>query len=791
MKINLPVIILRGIVLLPNNDIRLEFENDNTKNIIDISELFHDNKVLVVSQENLLEEMPDINELEKYGVVAKISHKVDLPNDKVRVTVTGLYRADVYEYLNHDTADDVLESIIIKSDVDILKEKEEQVFIRKLYREMELYIKALPYVSNSVLSLINNITSLDKMTDIIIPYLQIDNKRTMSYLREKSSFKRFEMILEDIYREQEMFQIEKRIDTKIRKELDDNQREFILREKIKVIKEELGDTSLKEVEIEELKSKIDNINPPKHIKQKLFNELKRYELLNSSSPEINTVRTYIDWLINLPWNIYTNDQNDLEEVRGKLDDSHNGIEKVKTRIIEYLAVKQMTKSLRSPIICLVGPPGVGKTTLAFSIAKSMNRNFVKISVGGITDEAELIGHRRTYIGANPGRIIQSMKKAKSMNPVFLIDEIDKMRYSYKGDPASTLLEILDPEQNKYFSDNYIEEEFDLSKVMFIVTANHIEEIPEALKDRLEIISLSGYTEYEKLDIAKKYLLPKICKEHGVNVKGIDIKDQILLHLIRYYTKEAGVRELERQLSSIIRKIVTSMVTKHIIMNKVIIDKKKINEYLGHEKYSFIGKNKHSEIGVVNGLAYTQFGGDVLPIEANYFKGSGNLVLTGSLGDVMKESALIALNYIKSNHKYFHIDYDLLTNNDIHIHLPEGAIPKDGPSAGITLVTTMISLFTGLKIDSSIAMTGEVTLRGKVLEIGGLREKSVGAHRNGIKRVILPFENKKDLEEVPEEIRDDIEYIFVKDYKDVIRFLKKKVSDENEEINTRRSRQLSK
>lgn len=503
MKTNLPVIILKGIVLLPNNDIRLEFENDDSKNIVDISELFHDNKVLVVSQLDLLEEMPNIDELEKYGVVSKISHKMELPNGKVRVTINGLYRAEVHEYLNKNRPDDILESIISKKISEELPEKEEKAFIRKLYREMELYIKALPYVSNSVLSLVNNVTSLDKMTDIIIPYLQIDNKRTMKYLKENSVLKRLEMILEDIYSEKEMFQIEKQIDTKVRKEMEENQKEYILREKIKAIKQELGDSSLKDVEIEELKNQIKEIKAPENIKIKLENELKRYETLNASSPEVNTTRNYIDWLISLPWGKYTIDNDDLNEVRNKLDDSHNGLEKVKTRIIEYLAVKQMSGNLRSPIICLVGPPGVGKTTLAFSIAKAMKRNFVKISVGGITDEAELIGHRRTYIGANPGRIISSLKKAKSMNPVFLIDEIDKMSYSYKGDPASTMLEILDPEQNKYFSDNYIEEEFDLSKVMFVATANNIEDIPEALRDRLEIVTLSGYTEYEKLDIAKK------------------------------------------------------------------------------------------------------------------------------------------------------------------------------------------------------------------------------------------------------------------------------------------------
>ena len=401
----------------------------------------------------------------------------------------------------------------------------------------------------------------------------------------------------------------------------------------------------------------------------------------------------------------------------------------------------------------------------------MHRKFVKISVGGISDESELIGHRKTYIGSNPGRIISAIKKAQSSNPVFLIDEIDKMLKNFKGDPASVLLNILDPEQNKYFSDNYIEEEYDLSKVMFITTANYIEEIPEALKDRLEIIELSGYTEYEKLDIARKYLLPKICKEHGINVSGVNIKDQIILKVIRNYTKEAGVRELDRLISKIIRKIVTSLATKKISINKFYVDNEKLIEYLGKEKYSSNKKNKKSLVGVVNGLAYTPFGGDVLPIEVNYFKGKGELILTGSLGSVIKESALVAVNYIKSNYKLFNIEYDLLINNDIHIHIPDGAVNKDGPSAGIALTTALISLFTNTKIDNNIAMTGEITLRGNVLPIGGLKEKSIGAYRNGIKKIIIPKDNQKDLDEIPDEIKDNIEYILVDNYTQIYKIIK--------------------
>lgn len=767
-KTNLPVIVLKGIVLLPNNDIRLEFEHDGSKSIIEMAELFHEEQVLVVNQTNSLEEKTDTKNLPQMGVICKISHKIELPNGKMRVILTGLSRAHVNEYLNTNT-DEMLDCIATPIEAEILEEKEETVFTKKLYRKIEEYTATIPYISNSILAAMKEVHTLDAMTDIVVPFLQISNQEIEKYLYTESSKSRLEMILEQIIQEIEMYEIEKKIDLKVKKELDESQKEYILREKMKLIKEELGDVAFKDHELEKLREKIEQIKAPEKIKDRLAVELKKYESLSPMSPEINMVRDYIDWLLALPWNQNTIDNDDLEDVRDKLDHSHNGLEKVKTRIIEYLAVKQMTNSLRGPIICLVGPPGVGKTSLAFSIASSMNREFVKMSVGGINDEAELIGHRRTYIGANPGRIISSLKKAKSSNPVFLIDEIDKMTKNYKGDPASVLLEILDPEQNKYFIDHYLEEEYDLSKVMFIATANYIEDIPEALKDRLEIVQLSSYTEYEKIDIAKNYSIPKICREHGVNPQGIDFKKDAIIKIIRHYTKEAGVRELERQIATIMRKIITTMVTKRIVVNRYIIDIKKVEEYLGKEKYSD-NVIQLNEIGVVNGLAYTSFGGDTLPIEVNYFKGNGNLILTGSLGDVMKESAMIALNYVKSNYKKFGIQYEALIENDIHINVPEAAIPKDGPSAGITLTTAIISAFTQKKIDKKVAMTGEITLRGKVLQIGGLREKSIGAHRNGIKKIIIPYDNQNDLDEIPIEVKTDIEYIPVKTYLEVYHFL---------------------
>ena len=522
--------------------------------------------------------------------------------------------------------------------------------------------------------------------------------------------------------------------------------------------------------IDKIRKAIDSLKAPTKIKERLYQELHRYETLSPMSPEINIVRNYIDWLLDLPWLNYTNDNDDFKQVRAKLNESHYGLEKVKTRIIEFLAVKKMTNNLRSPIICLVGPPGVGKTSLAISIAHAINRNFVKMSVGGVNDESEITGHRRTYLGASPGRIIQSMKKAKSSNPVFLIDEIDKMTKDIKGDPASALLEVLDPEQNKYFSDNYIEEEVDLSNVMFIATANYEDNIPEALKDRLEIVRLSSYTEYEKLDIAKNHLIPKICKEHGINKKHINFTDEVILTIIRRYTKEAGVRELERQLANVVRKIVTSLVTNNIKLNVLNITDTNIEKYLGKPKYHLSNSDDPQSVGVINGLAYTAYGGDVLTIEVNYYKGEGNLVLTGSLGDIMKESAQIAYSYIKANYQKFKIDYKLLKESDIHIHVPAGAIPKDGPSAGITLTTALISALTKKTVKKAVAMTGEITLRGNILPIGGLKEKSIGAHRNKIKTIIIPEENLNDLDEIPSEVKNEITYIPVKDYEQVYKYL---------------------
>lgn len=761
MKINLPVIILKDLVLLPNNEIRLEFNDILSKTIIDSSEIFHDNKIFVVTTQNPLEENITDSDLPKIGVIAKISHKLELPNGITRVVITGDCRATVLEYLKQ--SGDIVETIVSKIPIEIINNDIKSAMIRKLRREIESYIKNIPYMSNSLLNSISKEEDLNKMTDIIVNYLPIKNERLFEYLVTHKVIKRVEMILEDLYQEQQLYSIEKDLDLKVKRELDNGQKEFILREKIKLIKQELGETNSKDDELDELREKLEKLNCPINIKQRIEKEINRYETISNLSPELSIIRNYIDWMLELPWKTKTKDNQNLKNIKEQLDKSHYCLDEVKTRIIEYLAVKKQSNNLNTPIICLVGPPGVGKTTLAYSIASAINKKFVKISVGGVNDEAEIIGHRRTYLGAAPGRIIDGLKKAKSNNPVFLIDEIDKMTKGIKGDPASALLDVLDKNQNKHFKDNYINEEFDLSQIMFILTANDIESIPYALKDRLEIINISGYTELEKLSISKKHLIPRILKEH--KVKKLEINDNDIIKIIRNYTKEAGVRELERQLAKLVRKVVTE----NILNNKTLTKIDNLETYLGLPKY--IDHNtKYEEVGVVNGLAYTKFGGDVLPIEVNYFKGKGNLILTGSLGEVMKESATIALNYIKSNAKLFNIDYNKIINSDIHIHVPDGAIKKDGPSAGIALTTSLISALTNKKIDNKVAMTGEITLRGKILPIGGLKEKSIGAYKNNIERIIIPFDNQREIDELPKEIKQNIEFIPVKDYKEVYNYI---------------------
>ena len=760
MNFNLPVIILKGTILMPEAEIKLEFEDEVSKNIIEESELFHDNNLLIVTQ-NSIEENILMNELPNIGTIAHITRKLELPNGKIRIVLKGIKRAQILEYLN--VGENSLESIVNSIRNVSIDEETNKGILRKLNLELENYINKVPYMSNSLLSLISNTTDLNKITDIIVNYLPVEVSKKLEYLLEINPIKRVEMILQDMYKEEQLFNIEKNLDTKVKKELDNDEKNFYLKEKIKLLKSELGEVSPKEDEISNLRDIVENLEVKEDIKNKILYEIDRYENMSSISPEISIVRNYIDFIISLPWNDNTKDIEDFNLIKMSLDKNHFALEEVKLRIIEYLAVKKYSEKVDTPIICLVGPPGVGKTTLAYSIAKSIGRKFVKISVGGVDDEAIIKGHIRTYIGATPGKIIDGIRRAKSSNPVFLIDEIDKMSSNYKGDPRSALLEVLDSNQNKYFKDNYLEEEYDLSNVLFITTANNIDDIPEELKDRLEIINVSGYTELEKLEIVKKHLIPDICNRHAI--KNIKITDEQILDIIRYYTKESGIRQLERLISKIVRKIVTDKVINN---KKIILTIKDIEIYLGKKIYD--KEEIISEVGTINSLAYTNYGGDVIPIEVNYYEGNGNIILTGSLGDMMLESAKIALSYIKANYKLFNIDYNVF-KNDIHINIPNIAIKKEGPSAGVSITTAIISALTNLSVNKNIAFTGEITLRGNILKIGSLKEKVIGAYINNIEIVFIPHSNISDLDLIPKEIKNKIKFIPVKKYEEVYEYLK--------------------
>lgn len=754
---DLLVLIINDMVILPGNEVRVEYSNIYDENINNIVNNASTGEVLIVNP--IEEDKDDITNLPKYGVLGKIKFKMNIPNGKTRIVVEGLYRVEIYNYKLLDT----IYQASYKQVPFTYNEEEDPVYYKLLINTLDKYVKVSPAMGNAIMSQLPTAPSLDQLTDLIVSFLDIDYRFKKEYVTITEPLERAKLLLRDMHEQMKLEQLERKIEEEVDKELNETQKEYFLNEKIKQIQKELGETSTKDMEISNFKKKLSKLKCPKNIKEKINREISRLESMHSNSPELGMVREYIDWMINLPWQVFTKDKINLKEVKETMDNTHYALNDAKERIIEYLAIKQNNPDSKSPIICLVGPPGVGKTSLALSIAKALNRKSVKMSVGGINDEAEIFGHRRTYIGSNPGRIIEGLRKAGTSNPVFIIDELDKMTKDYKGDPASALLEVLDKEQNDRFKDHYIEEEYDLSKVMFIATANYREQIPYELQDRLEIIELSSYTEYEKYDIAVKYLIPKALDNSGLTQLNIEITDESIMKMIRNYTKEAGVRELERVIDRILRKAVKEILLENKTFIKV--DDKILEKYLGIEKYNYT-KNEDTQIGVVNGMAYTSYGGDILPIEVTMYKGKGNLILTGSLGEVMKESCKIAISYVKTILKEIGVEENQLEENDIHIHAPEGAVPKDGPSAGIALTSAIISMLKKQAVSNTISMTGEITLTGRVLPIGGLKEKSIGAHRAGIKKVFIPKENEKDLTEVPEEIKNNLEYILVENYKEV-------------------------
>lgn len=761
VETNLPILYLREMVLLPYNEIRLEFTNDEDKKVLSLAEKQHDSHLLLVNLLDPLEEEPDINELPEIGILSKIKSKIDLPNGITRVVLIGIDRVSISSYAK---IGNTLSAFVVPTKEYDYNEIEASALKRILYRKLDEYIDVSPYMSNTVLGRINDVKNISKLSDIIISELPLEYTDMLKYISITNPMFRIRNIIEDLSKEIETVRLENQIEDNLKIRMEEEQKEYMLKEKIRLIKEELGEVDLKEEDINKIRAKMNTMSLPDNIIKRLNEEIERYSLTSPSSPEVTTIRTYIDWLLSLPWNKESKDNTDIKKIVEVLDATHFGLDSVKKRIVEYIAVKKKTNTSNSPILCLVGPPGVGKTSLAGSIAKALNKDFVKVSLGGINDEAEILGHRRTYIGASPGKIIQQMKKSKSNNPLFLIDEVDKLTKDYKGDPASALLEILDKEQNSKFCDNYIEEEFDLSKVLFILTANNISAIPAPLLDRLEIIELSSYTIYEKINIAKYHLIPNLLEDY--KVKNIKFTDNAIEKIITSYTKEAGARDLYRQIDAVIRKVIIAKEKSA----KVIVDTGDIEAYLGPYKYNNSMNDENNKTGIVNGLAYTPYGGKILKVTCTLYPGKGNITLTGALGDVIKESIYIALSYIKANSVMFKIDYKIFEEVDFHFHLEEGGIPKDGPSAGITIVTSILSLLKNKIISNKVSMTGEITLRGKVLPVGGLKEKLISAVTNGIDTVYLPLESSKELSSLPSEVKDRLNIILVEDYEDIYKSL---------------------
>lgn len=767
IKSNLPVILLKNLVLLPYQEVRVEIKSEVSKKVTEISKLYHDSEVLIVCPLNSLEEKPDTSDLPRIGVVGKIKSIIDLPNGNMRVIIYGQYRVKVISYVNYSNEEDILDSIITNIEVHD-SEIECSAYQRKLMSELESYVNKNPFVTNSIMSQIKNNISLDKLTDLIGNFLPLSFEKKLNLMLDASSISRSKLLIKELAIESAVMDLEGHIETEIKKGLDDTQKEFILKEKLKVIKSELGQNDTKDDDVSKFKERLENGLFPERIKAKLLTEIERYNATSEVSPDAGVIRNYIEYLLSVPWYNETKDEKDLLRIEKKLNESHYGMDNAKLRIVEYIAVKSISPDINSPILCLVGPPGVGKTTFAESISYALNRKFVKISLGGMSDSSELVGHRRAYIGSNPGKIVSSLIRCESNNPVFLLDEVDKLKKDYKGDPASTLLDILDVSQNKRFVDNYIDEEIDLSKILFILTANDISSIPAALLDRLEIIDLTGYTDSEKLLICENYLIPNILKKAGLKNTVIKFETPAIIKIIEEYTNEAGVRELERCISKITRKVITEHIKASRKIVSVRIKEADLPHYLEQELYSTKKTKKITSSGVVRAVACNKSGGTTLDIECSSFKGNGKYTFTGSLGDVTKESIEVAISYIKSNSKLLNIDEDFFMTHDIHIHFTEGSSPKDGPSAGIAITTAILSHIKNQKISDEISMTGEITLKGDILKVGGIKEKSIACFRNKIKTLYIPEDNKNDINWLEKDLKETIEFVTINNYEELFK-----------------------
>ena len=760
--VEIPLLALRGLIIFPSMVTHLDVGRDKSVKALEEA-MVKNEQILLVSQKEDGVDEPTPEDIYSVGTVVNVKQMIKLPNGTFRVLVEGLYRTEIIEYIQEEPYYIVTSKEIIEESGD---EQEEEAYIRTILDQFKQYVKLSKKISKDTLSSVSDIADASRVTDLITSHLTLKLKDKQQLLEISHVIERMKKLIEFLADEKKILNLEKSISQHVKESMEKTQKEYYLREQLKAIQKELGDADGKTGEIAELTEKINTSDMPTRVKEVAEKELKRYERVPQSSGESSVIRNYLEWLLDLPWTNKTEDMIDVTHAEKVLDKAHYGLDKVKERILEYLAVQKLTNSIKGPILCLVGPPGVGKTSLVKSIAEAINRKYVRISLGGVRDEAEIRGHRRTYIGAMPGRIIQGMKRAETVNPVFLLDEIDKMSNDFRGDPSSAMLEVLDPEQNHNFSDHFIEETYDLSNVLFVATANYVNNIPGPLLDRMELISLAGYTEIEKLHIAKEHLLPKQLKENGLTKGQLQVRDQAILELIRRYTREAGVRNLERMLATLCRKTAKIIISK--TKKRVIVTGKNLEEFIGKPYYRYGMMEKENQVGTATGLAYTVAGGDILSIEVTYYKGKGNLTLTGKLGDVMQESAQAAFSYVRSRVDALHIEPDFYEKYDIHIHVPEGATPKDGPSAGITIATALVSALTNRAVKKEVGMTGEITLRGRVLPIGGLKEKSLSAHRAGITTIIIPKENEKDIDDIPEDVSKELTFIPVSHLDEVLR-----------------------
>ena len=774
----LPLIPLRGLAIFPYTILNFDIGRESSLKALDEA-MLGDELIFLTSQKEAEIDEPTEEDFYHVGTICKVKQMIKLPGDTVRVLVEGISRGTIEE-INQDKGyfEAVIDEIVYNED-EIVNDMEVEALIRNVLESFEEYINIGNRVSPEILVSLEEIENPDRFVDTIASNIYLKPEQKQQILEEFDIAKRLELLYSILLEEIDILKIEKKITLRVKKQMNKVQKEYYLREQLKAIQKELGEEEDISSESQEYREKLKKIKAPKETKAKIQKEIDKFSRISPASPDISVSRNYLDTIFSLPWNKETKDKLDIKKAKEVLDKEHYGMEKVKERILEFLAVRSLSKSLKGPIICLVGPPGVGKTSIARSIAASMNRKFVRISLGGVRDEAEIRGHRRTYVAAIPGRIINGVKESGTKNPVFLLDEIDKMASDYKGDISSAMLEVLDPEQNKNFVDHYLEIPFDLSKILFVTTANSLSTIPGPLLDRMEIIELSGYIEEEKLNIAQKYLLVKQIEENGLKEDFVKIDDETMRDIISYYTREAGVRTLERTIGKICRKIAKKYV-EDPTLTEVVVKKEDLEEYLGKDKYTFDLAGVKPEIGMVTGLAWTAVGGVTLNVEVNVLKGKGQVVLTGQLGDVMKESAQTAISYIRSISDRFDIPDDFYQTKDIHIHIPEGATPKDGPSAGVTMATAVISALTKIPVRCDVAMTGEITLRGRVLPVGGIKEKLLAAHRAGIKKVLLPEECKAQLDEIPQNVKDQMEFVLVKHLDEVLEHALVKDGDKNED-----------